>query len=102
MAMPVQSLTTGSIDGQPRPYFLFERAMDEPTFRRILGDPGDPARPALLRELLREARPEDVWKFVTPELLAAEWAVIAPGLGRSRVFWEWLLNQWRARGFFSA
>ncbi len=88
-------------DGNARPYFLWDRAIGEETFRQILRQPGNPQRIPLLRQLLREARPSDVWHFVTPEAVAAEWDSIAPGLGRSRAFWQWLLDQWRARGYLS-
>lgn len=101
MADRICTVAADIVGGRARPYFLFERDMDEETFRQILADPNNPARIALLRELLREARPADVWMFVTPQLVASEWDSVAPGLGRTRPFWLWLLERWRARGFFS-
>lgn len=88
-------------DSDAVPYFLWDRAVTVGQLRAILADGGHPQRPALLRALLREARPDDVWRFVTPQQVAAEWDAIAPGLGRRRAFWQWLLQQWRALGLLA-
>jgi hypothetical protein len=80
------------------PGFLWDRKVTVGRLRAALLDPGDPQHVQLLRVLLREARPDEVWKFVTPEQVAREWASIRPGLGRRRAFWEWLLAEWRDRG----
>lgn len=80
------------------PYFLWDRNVTVAELRRILGDPRHPQRVPLLRVLLREARPDEVWAFVTPQDVSREWSDIRPGLGRRRDFWEWLLGEWRKLG----
>jgi len=81
------------------PYFLWDRNVTVGRLREALLDRDDPQRIPLLRVLLREARPDEVWKFVRPQTVARDWADISPGLGRRRAFWEWLLGAWRAHGF---
>lgn len=48
--------------------------------------------------VLREARFNDVWKYVTLADVTRDWPRIRKHLGRSREFWEFLLQGWRARG----
>jgi hypothetical protein len=48
---------------------------------------------------MREARDEDVWKFVTPERVWQCFATIEPHLGRRRAFWRYLLEGWRRDGY---
>jgi len=86
-------------DDEAVPYFLWDRQVTVGELRTVLSDGSHPQRMPLLRALVREARPDDVWSFVTPELVAREWDDIKPGLGRRRAFWEWLLGAWRDHGF---
>jgi hypothetical protein len=66
-----------------------------------LADAAHPERLPLLRVLLREARPDEVWAFVTPQQVVTEWDRLAPGLGRRRDFWLWLIEKWRALGYLA-
>ena len=81
------------------PYFLWDRNTTGGQLRKALNNASHPQRTALLRVLLREARPDEVWSFVSPETVAREWDTISPGLGRRRAFWDWLLAEWRRLGF---
>ncbi len=80
------------------PYFLWDRNVTVGRLRQALRTPDDPQRIPLLRALLREARPDEVWQFVAPQDVLREWVAISPGLGRRREFWEWLLDSWRKLG----
>jgi len=44
-------------------------------------------------KILREARYEDVWEFLTVDALVGNWEELAPRLGRRRKFWEFLLRR---------
>jgi len=81
------------------PYFLWHRNVTIRQLREILLDASDQRRVQLLRALVREARPDDVWRFVSPESLWREWPDVEPGLGRSRPFWNWLMQEWRRLGY---
>lgn len=87
--------------GRPgsRPYFLWDRNLTDDEFREIVRRPDHPEHVSLLALLLREARPDEVWAYVTPAQVAAEWERVAPRLGRHRPFWAWLLDTWRGLGF---
>lgn len=87
------------LDDSAVPYFFWDRNITTGELRAALSGPACPRRVSLLRALLREARPDDVWSFVTPQQIADEWESVAPGLGRHREFWEWLLGAWRDHGF---
>ncbi|MBM4353955.1 MAG: hypothetical protein FJ109_09220 [Deltaproteobacteria bacterium] len=86
-------------DDREVPYFFWDRKVTVGELRAALADRTDPRRIPLLRALLREARPDEVWSFVTPEVVAEEFESIRPGLGPRRRFWEWLLQAWRDHGF---
>jgi hypothetical protein len=95
--MPVV-LSTDLRDPEAVPYFLWDEPMTVSALRERLrvASPTEAAR--LLGKVLREARDTDVWLFVTPHEVAAQWERLAPHLGRRRPFWEFLLHQWRAHG----
>lgn len=80
------------------PAFLWDRHVTAADLRRILDDPTDPRRHRLLATLLREARPDEVWRWVHPRDVARELPILAPLLGRQRDFWEWLIDGWRRLG----
>ena len=48
--------------------------------------------------VLREARFDDVWRFISVEEIVRMWPLLAPRLGRRRAFWTWMLDRWRAGG----
>ncbi len=81
-----------------RPYFLWDEDLTVAEVRsRLRGD--DPAeRLRLLAKLLREARDTDVWEFTTPAEIARLLPLLAPRLGRRRLFWEFLIGGWRRDG----
>jgi len=86
-------------DDSAIPDFLWDRGTTVGELRAILADAEHLQRIPLLRTLLREARPDEVWSFVSPDLVVREWEDIKPGLGKRLAFWTWLLGAWRDRGF---
>ena len=95
--MAVQ-LTTQLDDPEAIPYFLWDDPMTMRELRARLDTASLPERARLLGKILREARDPDVWRFTTPEEVAARWSELAPHLGRRRPFWEYLLGAWRRHG----
>ena len=86
-------------DGRQVPYFLWDRDVSVEEFRAILSDPDNPGYVPMLALLLREARPRDVWAFVSPHDVTAAWDDVVTRLGRRREFWTWVFESWRARGY---
>lgn len=83
------------------PYFFWDRDVTVSQLRAVLAHSGAPRRLELMAHLLREARTDEVWAFVSPQDVAAEWSELAPRLGRRRPFWAWLLEEWRALGLLA-
>lgn len=86
-------------DPQGRPYFLWDMEMTLDDFERAINhdEPGN--RAYLIGKLLRQAKPDDALQFVSPQQIADLWPAIERYLGKSRPFWDWLLDQWERLGF---
>jgi hypothetical protein len=94
-------LSTDLTDDDARPYFLWDEQRTVRELREALAaaEPGEWSR--LVGKLMREARDEDVWKFVTPEQVWQQLASLEPYLGRRRNFWHYLLEAWSRDGFLT-
>ena len=88
-------------DDTDRPDFLW----DEPTTRfelkQILSGGNDEARLYYAAKILREARFEEVWEYLSPTFLAANWDGLQSRLGRKKQFWQFLFSTWRADGLIT-
>ena len=82
------------LDEQGRPYFMRSLTLEQ--FLKRLNDPED--RSYLIAQLMREARPDDVFSFLSPRDLLETWPQVEELLGRQRVFWDWLLRIWEDQG----
>ena len=82
-------------DRQGRPYFLWDCDLTVSEFEARLSDSDPAVRDHFLAKLLRQAKPDDVFRFVTVERLLEAWPRVSHRLGRSRPFWDWLLFRWR-------
>lgn len=80
------------------PYFLCDEPVSVRDLRRLLreGDPDERLR--YTARILREARFDDVWRFLTLREVVAQWEALRPRLGWSLGFWEFLLAVWKRRG----
>lgn len=83
-------------DPRGRPYFLWDVDLTLADFEARLADPRE--RPYWLATLLRQAKPDDVYRFVSLAELASEWPSVAAGVGNKRAFWEWRVRRWLERG----
>lgn len=81
-------------DAQGRPYFLWDVDMTLDRFRSKLRDPDPRVRAYLVGKLMRQAKPDDVFTFVTVREIRELWPELERYLGRSRRFWSWLLKRW--------
>lgn len=76
------------IDMRGRPYFLWDVDMTVDEFRARLEDPDIEVRAYLIGKLLRQARPEDVERFVSDDQVRAIWSSVERYLGRAREYWR--------------
>jgi hypothetical protein len=51
-------------------------------------------RAYLVGKLMRQAKPDDVFTFITTADLTDLWPDVQPYLGRTRAFWHWLMAAW--------
>jgi hypothetical protein len=83
------------LDAQGRPYFLWDEELTVDQFRALLRDEDPEIRAYYLGKMMRQAKPDDVFTFVTLAEVEAQLAAVERYLGRTRDFWTWLLGQWR-------
>jgi hypothetical protein len=81
-------------DGLGRPYFLWDCDLTLADFRARLQDENPDVRAYFLAKAMRQARPDDVFQFVTVEQIRESWTRVARHLGQTRPFWTWLLDTW--------
>ena len=91
-------LSTNLDDEDAIPYFLWDEEITVRELRERLARAPREEQNRLLGKMLREARDEDVWRFTTPEEVAARFSEISRFLGRRRGFWTYLLDAWRRHG----
>lgn len=85
-------------DAQGRPYFLWDLDMTDGRFREKLREPDPEARAYMIGKLMRQAKPDDVFSYVSLREIHDHWGLIERHLGRTREFWRWILEQWGAVG----
>lgn len=83
------------IDARGRPYFLWDDDMTLDLFRARLRDPDPEVRAYFLGKLMRQAKPDDVFSFVTIPEIEAQLPLVERYLGKTREFWIWLLERWK-------
>jgi hypothetical protein len=85
------------LDQRGRPYFLWDEDLTLEAFRERLRDPDPAVRAYFLGKLMRQAKPDDVFTFVTVDQIEALMPEVDRYLGKTRAFWHWLLAQWKAQ-----
>lgn len=85
-----------------RPYFLWDLPVSEAQLRERLHHPDADTRAQWQARVMREARYEDVWNYLTLDAILRDWPDIQRHLGRMRGFWEYLLKGWRKDGLLPA
>lgn len=81
-------------DARGQPYFVWDRPMTLGDLEAGLRDADPDVRVRYLARLMRDARPDDVFLFVSADQLAEDWDRVAQFLGTRRAFWQWLLTTW--------
>lgn len=94
MAMLFPTPPDKLVDAAGRPYFLWDSDMTLSEFERQLREENSEGRAYLVGKLMRQAKPDDVFTFVTVDDIVALWPRLERYLGRQRPFWRWLLGFW--------
>ena|SRR5437763_910578 len=88
-------LSTDFDDPDAYPYFLWDDPITNAELRKRLATGSPPERTRLLGKVLREARNDECWRYITPQEFSDRWEELSPHLGRRRPFWLWLLGKWK-------
>jgi hypothetical protein len=86
------------VDRHGRPYFLWDVDMTLERFRECLRHPNLDTRAYAIGKLMRQAKPDDVFRFVSVAEIREHWERVEPYLGQTREFWRWLLDTWKEQG----
>src|SRR5260370_39145833 len=70
--------------------------MTREVFEERLRDPDVEVRAYLLGKLMRQAKPDDVFGFASMDQIAELWPCLERYLGKSRPFWTFVLDWWKA------
>lgn len=85
-------------DAQGRPYFLWgDTELTLAKFRGLLVSADADTRAYLIAKPMRQAKPDDVFTFVTLADLTQQWPAVEAQLGNKRAFWQWVLDTWQPR-----
>ena len=80
-------------DRDGRPYFLWDSDLTLEDFRERLRSTEPQVRGYYIGKLLRQAKPDDAFLFLTLEDIERDWNEIERYLGKTRDFWSWLLER---------
>jgi len=80
------------------PYICWDRSWTVGEIRKRLQAEDSTERGRVLAWLMRELKPGEVWLFVTPAQVYQDFASVAPLLGKTRQFWQYLLGTWHELG----
>lgn len=83
-------------------YFLWDVPITEAELRERLRETDSDTRAQWEARIMREARFDDVWRYITLEDVVRDWQQIKRHLGRQRGFWEFLLKGWREDGLLTS
>ena len=82
------------LDARGRPYFLWDEDMTSDELRARLVDPEPEVRAYFLGKLMRQAKPDDVFEFVSLRAIVEQFPAVERYLGKTREFWTWLIGHW--------
>lgn len=83
------------VNERGQPYFLWDEDLTLEQFRECLHDPDPDVRAYFIGKLMRQAKPDDVFTFVSLDELVEFFPSVERYLGRTRPFWQWLLARWK-------
>lgn len=76
------------------PYICWDRNWTVGDIRGRLAGLGWPEKADLAAWIMREAKFQDVWVFLTPEEVGSHISLLLPKLGRRRELWEYIVRTW--------
>jgi len=84
-----------------RPNFLWDEPLTRGDLKKLLDGQNEEECVYYAAKILREARFEEVWDYLSPTFLASHWERLRRRLGRKQRFWEFFYATWREHGLIS-
>jgi hypothetical protein len=81
--------------------FLWDESLTRGDLRKVLDGENEEEVLYYAAKILREARFEEVWEYLSPKFLASHWEKLRRRLGRKKGFWEFLYATWREHGLIT-
>ena len=81
-----------------RPDFLWDEPLSRDDLKKVLAGQDETESLYYAAKILREARFEEVWEYLSPAFLASHWEKLRARLGRKKGFWKFFYTTWRAHG----
>ena len=88
-------------DAPERPDFLWDERMTRDDLKKLLSSGNEEERIYYTAKILREARFEEVWDYISPAFLSSYWEKLGGKLGRRKGFWEFFYVTWRRHGLIA-
>ena len=80
------------------PYFCWDRPLSVDDIKRKLKEGPSREWVQMTSLIMREAKFEDVWHFLSPLEVQARLNELLPFLGRKKHFWQYILRRWNELG----
>jgi hypothetical protein len=81
--------------------FLWDEPLTRGDLKKLLDGGNEEERLYYAAKILREARFEEVWDYLSPMFLASHWEGLRRRLGRKKRFWEFIYARWREHGLIT-
>lgn len=81
-----------------RPYFLWDEPLSRDDLKKVLAGEDEKESLYYVAKILREARFEEVWEYLSPAFVASHWEKLRARLGRKKGFWEFFYTTWCEHG----
>ena len=88
-------------DKTDRPDFLWDERMTRDDLKKLLSRGNEEERIYYTAKILREARFEEVWDYISPAFLSSNWEKLRGQLGRRKGFWEFIYTTWHGHGLIA-
>lgn len=97
-AMPPTNPKPSAAKGAERLSFAWDREETPASLRLKLERATEEEWIPLAAWILREARPDEVWRFLRPEDVDKHLSKLTPILGRRKDLWTYLIQTWHELG----
>jgi len=81
-----------------KPDFLWDEPLSRDQLKQLMVSGSEEDRVYYAAKILREARFEEVWDYITPTFFGRQWDKLRTRLGRKKRFWQFLHDTWKSHG----